>query len=92
MARVILTPAASRQIDDLPRPIQQRVTRILERLRNWPNVSGAKALSGQLAGRYRIRTVDYRVQIRVHPDRPAAEVEQIVTVEKIGHRDGFYGD
>jgi len=29
---------------------------LLERLEKWPNVSGAKPLRGNLAGRYRLRT------------------------------------
>ena len=37
-----------------------------------------------LAGRYRLRTGDYRIQFQV--------VGDLVTVEKIGHRDGFYGE
>jgi mRNA-degrading endonuclease RelE of RelBE toxin-antitoxin system len=41
-------------------------------------------LSAGLAGRYRLRTGDYRVQFHVTGD--------IVAVEKIGHRDGFYED
>jgi mRNA-degrading endonuclease RelE of RelBE toxin-antitoxin system len=35
-----------------------------------------------LAGRYRIRSGDYRVQFHVTGD--------VVTVVKVGHRDGFY--
>ncbi|MBI5759049.1 MAG: type II toxin-antitoxin system RelE/ParE family toxin [Planctomycetales bacterium] len=45
-------------------------------------MSGAKPLSGHLAGHFRIRTGDYRVQFRV--EGPT------VIVERIGHRDGFY--
>jgi mRNA-degrading endonuclease RelE of RelBE toxin-antitoxin system len=37
-----------------------------------------------LAGRYRLRTGDYRVQFQV--------VGDLVHVERIGHRDGFYED
>jgi mRNA-degrading endonuclease RelE of RelBE toxin-antitoxin system len=80
--RVELTTAASSELDRLPEPIHSRVLRILERLRNWPQVSGARPLRGQLAGRFRMRTGDYRVQFSL-------EGEAIV-VEKIGHRDGFY--
>jgi mRNA-degrading endonuclease RelE of RelBE toxin-antitoxin system len=47
-------------------------------------VSGAKPLRHGLAGHYRIRTGDYRVQFHVEGTR--------ITVERIGHRDGFYGD
>ena len=45
------------------------------------DVSGAKPLSGELAGRYRLRTGDYRVEFY-------AESENVI-VKKIGHRDGF---
>jgi mRNA-degrading endonuclease RelE of RelBE toxin-antitoxin system len=84
MAVVTVTPAAARQFESLPRPIKLRVTRLLERLGNWPNVSGAKPLRGRLANRYRMRTGDYRLQFYV--------VEENVIVERIGHRDGFYED
>lgn len=64
--------------------IQVRVEKIFARLAAWPEVSGVKPLAGELAGHYRIRTGDYRVQFFVTGD--------VVTVEKIGHRDGFYGE
>jgi mRNA-degrading endonuclease RelE of RelBE toxin-antitoxin system len=66
----------------LPLAIHSRVVLLLERLAIWPTVSGAKPLSGPLAGRYRLRTGDYRLQFRVEG--------QTVIVEKIGHRDRFY--
>jgi mRNA-degrading endonuclease RelE of RelBE toxin-antitoxin system len=40
------------------------------------------SLSGELAGRHRLRTGDYRVQFSVAGD--------VVTVERIGHRSRFY--
>jgi mRNA-degrading endonuclease RelE of RelBE toxin-antitoxin system len=82
MAVVVLTFEAKRQAERLPMPIVGRVSKMIERLRKWPSVSGAKPLSGNLAGRYRLRTGDYRVQFRVQGER--------VIVEKIGHRDRFY--
>lgn len=63
--------------------------RLLVRLEQWPNVSGAKRLTGELAGRYRLRTGDYRVQFSVVSDKVVGDK---VTVEKIGYRDGFYGE
>jgi len=84
MAAVTITPAAARQFDGLPRPIQARATVVFERLAKWPAVSGVKPLTGGLAGHYRIRTGDYRVQFRVEGET--------VVVEKVGHRDGFYQD
>ena len=82
MATVELTSDAQRQALDLPKPIRARLYRALERLAEWPQVSGARPLRGELAGRYRLRTGDYRIQFYVTGD--------MVTVEKIGHRDRFY--
>jgi mRNA-degrading endonuclease RelE of RelBE toxin-antitoxin system len=62
----------------------ESVLRLLVRLERWPDVSGAKPLSGGLAGRYRLRTGDYRVQFYMDGDN--------VMVEKIGHRDKFYDE
>jgi mRNA-degrading endonuclease RelE of RelBE toxin-antitoxin system len=81
MATVILTHAATDELERLSNPIHGRVLRLLEK---WPDVTGAKPLRGQLAGRYRLRTGDYRIQFHVAAD--------VVTVDKIGHRDGFYGE
>jgi mRNA-degrading endonuclease RelE of RelBE toxin-antitoxin system len=81
---ILLSPVAARQMEALPEVIQVRVQAILERLRLWPQVSGAKPLSGKLARRFRMRTGDYRVQFRLQTGN--------VLVERIGHRDGFYED
>jgi mRNA interferase RelE/StbE len=82
MATVILTPEAAEQLENLPKIIHARVNRLLERLQRWPAVSGAKALSGNLAGSYRLRTGDYRLLFRVKGEA--------VFVDKIGHRSKFY--
>lgn len=79
-----VTAEAAAQLDLLREPIHARILRLLERLQNWPAVSGAKPLSGALAGHWRMRTGDYRLQFQV--------VGETVIVEKIGHRDGFYED
>jgi mRNA-degrading endonuclease RelE of RelBE toxin-antitoxin system len=84
MATVLVTPVAQKQFDGLPFVIQTRVEKVYQRLERWPQVSGAKPLTGDLAGHYRVRTGDYRVQFSVSGD--------VVTVEKVGHRDGFYGE
>lgn len=82
MVQVQLTPTAAAELADLPAVIQARTFKVIRRLRNWPAVSGAKPLRHGLAGRYRIRTGDYRVQFFLQG--------QVLVVEKIGHRDGFY--
>lgn len=84
MADVVLESRAQRELDGLGRAIHMRVLSILARLERWPDVSGAKALRHSLAGRFRIRTGDYRIQFHVEGD--------VVVVERIGHRGGFYED
>ena len=80
--------------------------RLVERLRQWPNVSGVKHLRGDLAGKHRLRTGDYRLQFRVAETRKLLKVRRVVKgrdivqerevvdykviLEKAGHRDGFY--
>ena len=95
MAKVTLTREAAEGLEGLPLVIHSRVVSLLERLANWPAVSGAKPLTGPLAGRYRLRTGDYRLQFRVerrgdpNAHRPALGTPAVI-VEKIGHRDRFY--
>ena len=84
MATVVLTPEATIGLEELNNPIHGRVLQLLVKLEQWPSVSGAKPLRGELAGRYRLRTGDYRIQFHVAGD--------VVVVESIGHRDGFYGE
>ena len=62
--------------------LNAQVQKIIERLIEWPRVSGAKPLKGLLKGRYRIRMGDHRVHFIVAAD--------LVTIEKIGKRDKFY--
>ncbi|HEX7447068.1 MAG TPA: type II toxin-antitoxin system RelE/ParE family toxin [Pirellulales bacterium] len=90
MATIDLTPEARKQFGDLPKTIKRRVEQLVERLQEWPEVSGIKPLSGNLAGRYRARTGDYRIQFQV--ERLSDESDWLLTVEKIGHRDGFYDE
>ena len=84
MAHVEISPTADAEIARLPLVIRGRIWDIVVRLERWPEVSGAKPLTGPLAGRFRIRTGDYRIQFRV--------TKTAVIIEKVGHRDGFYED
>jgi mRNA-degrading endonuclease RelE of RelBE toxin-antitoxin system len=63
-------------LDRLPKAIHDRVLRLLERSKNWPAVSGAKALSGNLTDWYRLRTGDYRLRFFIR--------EETVIVDQIG--------
>jgi mRNA interferase RelE/StbE len=84
MATVHLTPEAQDDFARLPKVIQGRVKKVLQRLQQWPAVSGAKALSANLSGFFRIRIGDYRLRFHVVGER--------VMVDKIGHRKDVYDD
>ncbi|MEX0774869.1 MAG: type II toxin-antitoxin system RelE/ParE family toxin [Phycisphaeraceae bacterium] len=55
---------------------------MLARLEHWPQVSGAKWLTGRWKDRARIRTGDYRVIFRVAGDT--------VWVQRVAHRSVAY--
>jgi mRNA interferase RelE/StbE len=82
MAKVVLTPEALEQLSQLPRVIRERVIKLIERLRHWPDVSGVKPLSGDLAGWFRMRTGDYRLRFRVEGQK--------IIIDRIGHRKDIY--
>ncbi len=84
MATVRVTPAALKELARLPRVIRERIGKLFQRLEAWPDVSGAKPLTGNLAGWYRLRTGDYRIRFRIEGET--------VIVAKIGHRSEFYED
>ena len=84
MATVKMTADALNQFACLPKVIRERIRKIEARLTDWPDVSGAKGLTGDLAGWFRIRTGDYRVRFRVS--------KGTILIDKIGHRSEFYDD
>jgi mRNA-degrading endonuclease RelE of RelBE toxin-antitoxin system len=84
MVSVRFTAEASAEFESLPVTIKARVLAVLERLKHWPDVSGAKPLRGEWAGHYRIRTGDWRIIIRpVSPE---------LIVVRIKHRSEVYED
>jgi mRNA interferase RelE/StbE len=84
MATVMLTTEAVKQLERLPKAIHARMNRLRERLEHWPEVSGVKALSGDLSGCYRLRSGAYRLRFQVRGET--------IIVDKIGHRRDFYED
>ncbi len=84
MAHVELTPDSVKQLAPLPKVIKKRLRKILKRLEDWPTISGAKPLTGNMAGWFRVRTGDYRLRFRVQEDT--------LIVDKVGHRSKFYED
>ncbi len=106
MATVIIPAEVAAEIRRLPLGIQARIDRLVARLASWPQVSGVKRLTGSLAGKCRLRTGDYRLQFEVSATKTTVKemkmvagreiveekevCEYTVTIEKAGHRDGFY--
>lgn len=86
MANVVFTKAAWASVKAMEYPIRGRIDEIVGRLEHWPRVSGAKPMRGALAGRYRIRTGDYRVLFSIL----GMGSDATVVIEAVGHRDGFY--
>jgi mRNA-degrading endonuclease RelE of RelBE toxin-antitoxin system len=84
MPRVLLTPAADRQMRGLPRVLRYRLHDVVDRLERWPDISGAKPLRHRLKGHYRVRTGDFRVVFRVVADE--------VWIVRIEHRKSVYED
>lgn len=87
MPEVQLSSEAQESAAALPGVVQARVGAIVERLRHWPSVSGAKPLRGPLKGAYRIRTGAWRVLFRVDPQ---AGEDGIVTIFRIDNRRDVY--
>ncbi|MGC8625770.1 MAG: type II toxin-antitoxin system RelE family toxin [Phycisphaerae bacterium] len=65
-------PTVDAEIQRLSLVIRGRVWDVVARLEHWPQVSGAKPLTGPLAGRFRIRTGDCRVQFRIAKGYPCS--------------------
>jgi mRNA-degrading endonuclease RelE of RelBE toxin-antitoxin system len=105
---VVVPPQVLSQIDALPTPIVAHMRKLVDRLKLWPDVSGVKHLKGELAGKHRLRTGDYRLQFRVERITKVVEVKRVVkgkaivqqteimedkvVLEKGGHRNRFYDE
>jgi mRNA interferase RelE/StbE len=81
--RLILKPSAEKQLDALPRQLQQRIVRKLAELQENPRMPGATKLAG-LDATYRVRVGDYRIVYVI--DDPRA----VVFVTIIGNRGDVY--
>ncbi len=82
--KVELSPEAVAQLDKLPSSMVGRVDRVVSRLKDWPNVSGIKPLTGDLKGNFRIRTGDYRIIFRLEGPR--------IVVWRVANRRDVYRD
>ena len=71
-------------LNRVPPGMLQRVLKAIARLNEWPEVSGAKPLRGDLVGHYRLRVGDWRVVFRVE----GADA----LVVAVAHRKDIYED
>ncbi len=81
--RVILKPAADRDLDKLPRDVARRIAEQLRALATDPRPPGTVKMQGT-RNEYRVRVGDYRIVFEVN-DR-----EQTVRVGRIANRREVY--
>ncbi len=81
--RVLVAPAAVRQLRKLDSTARRRVQAVIELLAGDPRPPGAVKLVGG-AGEYRVRSGDYRVVYDVQDD------VLVVLVIAVGHRRDIY--
>lgn len=58
---VVLTKAAQKDVDGLTAPVMARVAAAIVALREYPAVTGVKALKGDRKGQYRVRVGTHRI-------------------------------
>lgn len=81
--RVIVKPAAERDLEKLPRDVLRRVTERMIALEEDPRPPGCKKLTGE-EDLYRIRVGDYRVVYEVD------DGERGVRIARVRHRREVY--
>ncbi|MBD3310841.1 type II toxin-antitoxin system RelE/ParE family toxin [Candidatus Woesearchaeota archaeon] len=81
MYEVIISTRALKQISKLDKDIQERIYKVLERIRTRPEAHVTK-LVGDTA--YKLRVGDYRLLIDIN------QQQLIVLVIKAGHRKNIY--
>jgi mRNA interferase RelE/StbE len=80
-----LTPRAAREYRQLPRNIQERVSRRIDELADEPRPHGAEKLAGHNP-LYRVRVGEYRIIYEVR------DVDAVIAITLIGHRRDVYRD
>lgn len=80
--RVELSKRAKKDLDNIDKRFKLRIKFALECLSESPFLG--KALEGEYKGSYSYRVWPYRIIYKVN------KTEVIITVVKVGHRQGFY--
>lgn len=83
MYEIIISDQAFKQLEKLEKSIQERIIKVLERIRIRPEVHVTKLVGD--AG-YKLRVGDYRVILDIDENKLS------ILVIKIGHRKNIYKD
>ena len=84
MHRIRILDAATRELARLDKPVGRRVVERIHWLAANLDHIRAEALTGELAGLYKLRVGAYRVVYEILHD------EQIIVIHLIGHRGDVY--
>lgn len=81
--RLMIKPAAEKDIDRLPRSLQRRILNRLARIEADPRESGSIKLAGT-AATYRVRVGDWRIVYEID------DVQHVIFVTIVAHRREVY--
>jgi len=84
MYRVLVLPAAARELAELDKPVGRRIVKRINWLAENPELARLEALTADLAGFYKLRVGDYRVLYEL------LHAERTLVVHAIGHRREIY--
>ena len=82
--RIRILKAAARDLARLDKPIAQRIVQRIKRLATSVEAMRLEALTGDLAGLYKLRVGNYRIIYEVLWD------EKIIVIHAVGHRRDIY--
>lgn len=84
MYRIRILEPATRELAQLDKPVARRIVERIHWLAANVDDIRVEALTGNLAGFYKLRVGDYRVIYEIFRD------EQIIVIHAIGHRRDIY--
>lgn len=84
MYRILILDAATRGLARLVPPISRRIVERIHWLAENLDAMRLEALTGDLAGLYKLRVGDYRVIYEILQD------EQTIVIHMVGHRRDIY--
>ncbi|MCF7830789.1 type II toxin-antitoxin system RelE/ParE family toxin [Candidatus Gracilibacteria bacterium] len=76
MFSILISRAAQKEFDSIPRPLQKRMKEIILKLENFSKLSGAKKLKGEKTI-FRIRSGNYRIIFAVEEQNKVIKITHI---------------